>query len=58
VYQNKIQTWKNQLLEQADTVFDCSQEQKISNEAHLKNLHAKIGELALENDFLSKALEK
>jgi len=58
VYQNQIQTWTNQLLEQADTVFGCSQEQKTSDEAHLKVLHAKIGELALENDFLSKALGK
>jgi len=32
------------------------QERKTADEAHLKDLHAKIGELALENDFLAKAL--
>ena len=56
VHQNQIQTWKKQLLDQADTVFGCSQEQKTADEAQLKDLHAKIGELVLENDFLSKAL--
>ena len=56
VHQNQIQDWKKQLLDQADTVFGSSQERKTADEAHLKDLHAKIGELALENDFLAKAL--
>jgi len=45
-----------QLLDQADSVFGSGHEQKAADEAHLKDLHAKIGELALENDFLAKAL--
>ncbi len=56
VHQSQIQTWKRQLLEQADTVFGTAQERKATDDTHLKDLHAKIGELALENDFLSKAL--
>ena len=44
------------MLEQADSVFGSSQESKKADEAQLKDLHAKIGELALENDFLAKAL--
>jgi transposase-like protein len=56
VHQNQIQDWKKQLLEQADSVFGSSQERKNMDEAHLKELHAKIGELTLENDFLAKAL--
>ena len=44
------------MLEQADSVFGSSQESKNTDEAHLKDLHAKIGELTLENDFLAKAL--
>ena len=56
VHQNQIQGWKKQLLEQADSVFGGSQERKAADEAQLKDLHAKIGELALENDFLAKAL--
>jgi transposase len=51
VHQNQIQDWKKQLLDQADSVFDTSQERKTADEAQLKDLHAKIGELALENVF-------
>ena len=56
VHQNQIQDWRKQLLDQADTVFGNTQERKTADEAQLKDLHAKIGELALENDFLAKAL--
>ena len=56
VHQNQIQDWRKQLLDQADTVFGSTQERKTVDEAQLKDLHAKIGELALENDFLAKAL--
>jgi len=56
VHQNQIQDWKKQLLEQAVSVFGSSQERNNTDAAHLKELHAKIGELTLENDFLAKAL--
>ena len=56
VHQNQIQDWRKHLLDQADTVFGSTQEHKAADDAHLKDLHAKIGELALENDFLAKAL--
>ena len=56
LHQNQIQEWKKQLLEQADTVFGSAHDRKTADDSHLKNLHAKIGELTLENDFLAKAL--
>lgn len=56
VHQNQIHDWKKQLLDQVASVFGSSQERKTADESHLKDLHAKIGELALENDFLAKAL--
>ena len=57
VHPNQITTWKNHLLEGAAGVFGHD---KGPAEApvDLKSLHAKIGELALENDFLSGALTK
>jgi transposase-like protein len=48
VHQNQISERKKQLLEQADTVFGSAQEQKAADAQQLKDLHAKIGELALE----------
>lgn len=56
VHQNQIQDWKKQLLDQAASVFGSTQEQKRADESQLKDLHAKIGELALENESLAKAL--
>jgi hypothetical protein len=43
--------WKSQLLEQAGVVFESSG-QKQAPPIDIKALHAKIGELTLENDFL------
>ncbi len=55
VHPNQISDWKQQMLDGASTVFDGSKKDK---EPDLKDLHAKIGELTLENDFLEHALIK
>jgi len=55
VHPNQISDWKQQMLDGASTVFDGARKGK---EPDLKELHAKIGELTLENDFLGKALTK
>jgi transposase-like protein len=57
VHPNQITQWKAQLLEQASTVFDPGGPAK-EPAVDIKTLHAKIGELTLENDFLEGALTK
>lgn len=57
VHPNQITDWRRQLLDNAGTVFGSANSQKKADEAHLKDLHAKIGQLTLENDFLAKALD-
>ncbi len=59
VHTTQIAAWKAQLLEGAADVFSGgSPAPSSSPQADLKTLHAKIGELTLENDFLSAALGK
>jgi transposase len=57
VHANQITQWKSQLQEGAATVFGNGAP-VAAPAVDLKSLHAKIGELALENDFLSGALDK
>jgi transposase-like protein len=59
VHPNQVTTWKAQLEGGAADVFgsgvgNASMEPAVD----VKSLHAKIGELTLENDFLEKALTK
>jgi transposase-like protein len=59
VHPTQITSWKEQLLEGAADVFERGGNAKSSAPAvDIKSLHAKIGELVLENDFLERALGK
>jgi transposase-like protein len=56
VHVNQITQWKNQLQERASNVFATAAERNESAGPDVKELHAKIGQLAMENDFLVAAL--
>jgi transposase len=57
IHSNQITQWKAQLLEGAAGVFGAeARPEPAAPAVDLKSLHAKIGELTLENDFLEGAL--
>ncbi len=55
IHPNQITQWKTLLLERMSVVFEGAG-RADSPPIDLKGLHAKIGELILENDFLESAL--
>src|SRR5580693_4546525 len=59
VHPNQITIWKDQLQQGAVDVFASGSSGKSPTpEVDVKSLHAKIGELTLENDFLERALDR
>jgi len=56
VHPNQITAWKAQLLEGAPEIFGGGHSAGTEPAIDIKALHAKIGELTLQNDFLSGAL--
>ena len=59
VHTRQIVTWKKTLIDGAARLFEAGASGKGTGpEIDVKSLHAKIGELTLENDFLSGALDK
>ena len=58
VAESLIHKWKKQLLSDGDKVFSSKKEEAASPSADIEKLHAKIGKLTLERDFLERGLER
>ena len=58
VHVSQITAWKEQLQASAANVFGPGGSAPSAPTIDIKALHAKIGELTLENDFLEGALSK
>ena len=56
VHPNMISQWKRRVQESLPELFSRKVSSgEASREAEIKELHAKIGQLTVEKDFLSKA---
>jgi transposase-like protein len=58
VHANQIAEWKKQLLNGAPDVFGKGARKAEETDETVQSLHAKIGQLTMENDFLERGLER
>ena len=59
VHPNQISQWKAQAKEGLVGIFaDKRKNDSVTDEAKLKELHAKIGQLTIENDLVHRAFAK
>lgn len=53
VHPNQIQDWKKQLVTKAENVFGAGMGEAATQDQVQQKLHAKIGQLTMEKDFLA-----
>jgi transposase-like protein len=59
VHPNQVSTWKRQAVDGLGAVFSNGAERAgRDHEAEVHELHAKIGELTVERDFLAAGLKR
>jgi transposase-like protein len=59
VHPNQVSAWKRQAMDGLGAVFSSGAERAgREHEAELHDLHAKIGELTVERDFLARGLKR
>ena len=58
IHPTQVTTWKRQAIDGLAGVFSDKTKKAEGNDAQIKELHAKIGKLAIENDFLSQGLKR
>ena len=59
VHPNQVSTWKRQAMEGLGAMFSNGADKaRMDHDAEVHDLHAKIGQLTVERDFLAKGLKR
>ena len=58
IHPGMIGTWKRELLSGASELFDKGEKTKKQHENTVDELYRQIGQLKVENDFLSRGLSQ
>ena len=58
VHPTQVTTWKRQAIDGMVNVFSDKVKKAENKDGEIKELHAKIGQLEVENDFLSQGLKR
>jgi transposase len=59
VHPNQVSLWKRQAMEGLSAVFsNGADKSRVDHEDEIHDLHAKIGQLTVERDFLAKGLKR
>ena len=59
VHPNQVSSWKRQALDGLGAVFSNGPDKaRMDHDDEVRNLHAKIGELTVVNDFLARGLKR
>ncbi len=59
VHPNQVSTWKRQAMEGLGAMFSNGVDKaRVDHEDEIHDLHAKIGQLTVERDFLANGLKR
>ena len=59
IHPTQIAAWRREAVEKLSKVFDeKGSEREKTRDGEISRLHAKIGQLVVERDFLSKAFDR
>ena len=59
VHPNQVSTWKRQAMDGLSAVFSNGAEKaRMDHDGEIHDLHAKIGQLTVERDFLARGLKR
>ena len=58
IHPNQVSEWKSQVKEGLSLIFENPSKKKEDKNVEIERLHAKIGQLTIEKDFLENAFKR